>query len=851
MKICGSITLMLLGFVTLAVNAQTNGCHDPQAQVCKPGQYADTSGNQLACLQCTGNSVANGCTRSCSECGSGTIPNADHSSCVVKDGCGDSRSQVCSPGQYADTSGNQLACVACTGNSVANGCTRSCNKCGPETVTNAAHASCVAYPPGTYLDNSNPIPFGGGCQPTEMDGGTLHASCPNYFGIKQETSLGDADKCVADKHDIENINGSLRCVISSQHLDGGHPYTADIISIPSDVKTNTNCLGSCPPNQETIVTRIDQPRVDVVFDAYRTITFKPGDTVALTAGGCVQTGGTGLTWKSYVHPRGVDADRYYSGTVFIDGVQSGFQRLSALTGQTLAIPLPTNLALKKDLFLSLGYEDNSYANNGYWGHDDGDDNQCKDIGPAWVEVTVIRQLLGTTNGVSWSPHTKPFDLVWDVNNEDYNGLPMNPMWGKQLDLPGSVPDFTSLCGSAIRGGNTINYKTLANNCTSQTTRLDVDTSSLVGDSLAGSDPYCTGLINGHLNWTIATYTGQIYYDGFSGDPNFAHNLKLADGDYNLDLGPWGGEGLTTNENSIGLEFKDSESIWRTKTSFWAWGSNNPQQLFDPGDGGVGLRGVVTGVMSIDGVHHGGVAELHPVFALGVEVAATTSGPATTQTWAFFLRTTGNDGGCSEGVSLWPSNLGGGTVYYMQLPLRGAPTAIKLLTVDVSGWQDGTKVSLVQSPEPGWLLIKVQFPSSVGDYGVDGQFTVEYDGNTSGDQAHELKRSAVRPEKDTGEDTWDFKGMSLRISDPAVRTRFTADTQEALKAFAIQTPVKRIPVAVDPEIKIEQRTPGAASRGEGTPAQPALDPLKKHQNEVMKKLLDTYRPQMGPAPLDKK
>jgi hypothetical protein len=61
-----------------------------------------------------------------------------------------------------------------------------------QTVTNAAHSACAAYPAGTDKDNGNPIPFGGGCQPTMMDGGTLRATCPNYFGVKGDTSLADA-----------------------------------------------------------------------------------------------------------------------------------------------------------------------------------------------------------------------------------------------------------------------------------------------------------------------------------------------------------------------------------------------------------------------------------------------------------------------------------------------------------------------------------------------------------------------------------------------------------------------------------------------------------------------------------
>jgi hypothetical protein len=144
MKIYGLVTLMAFAMVPLAASAQAGGCGDPRAQVCNPGQYANTSGNQTVCVACTGNTVANGCTRSCSECGSGTVPNSDHSSCVnVPGGCGDPRSQVCNPGQYANTSGNQMTCVACAANMVSDGCTRSCSACGSGMIPNSDHSSCV------------------------------------------------------------------------------------------------------------------------------------------------------------------------------------------------------------------------------------------------------------------------------------------------------------------------------------------------------------------------------------------------------------------------------------------------------------------------------------------------------------------------------------------------------------------------------------------------------------------------------------------------------------------------------------------------------------------------------------
>jgi hypothetical protein len=38
--------------------------------------------------------------------------------------------------------------------------------------------------------------------------------------------------------------------------------------------------------------------------------------------------------------------------------------------------------------LALGYEDDDYGDNGYYDHDNGNDDQCKDIGPAWVIMTI-------------------------------------------------------------------------------------------------------------------------------------------------------------------------------------------------------------------------------------------------------------------------------------------------------------------------------------------------------------------------------------------------------------------------------------------------------------------------------
>jgi hypothetical protein len=63
-------------------------------------------------------------------------------------------------------------------------------------------------------------------------------------------------------------------------------------------------------------------------------------------------------------------------------------------------------------------------------------------------------------------------------------------------------------------------------CTSQPATLDVSTSSLVGDWTPFGE-YCTGLINGHLNWFVVTYEGALGYRTWSGvQPQGDDDLNL-------------------------------------------------------------------------------------------------------------------------------------------------------------------------------------------------------------------------------------------------------------------------------------------------------------------------------------
>jgi len=135
--------------------------------------------------------------------------------------------------------------------------------------------------------------------------------------------------------------------------------------------------------------RIDEPNVRQRDTQYKQVTFKPGDKVRIRSGGGVQTGGRGKTWKRYVDPSGKNSDHLYHGLIQLPGM-GGLTRIQDfLRNHKDGFILPEKPG--GDLTLHLGYEDDDYSDNGYWGHDDGTEDQCKDVGPAWVEIIIVRK----------------------------------------------------------------------------------------------------------------------------------------------------------------------------------------------------------------------------------------------------------------------------------------------------------------------------------------------------------------------------------------------------------------------------------------------------------------------------
>ncbi len=473
--------------------------------------------------------------------------------------------------------------------------------------------------------------------------------------------------------------------------------------------------------------------------------------------------------------------------------------------------------------------------------------------------------------VPWSPHSKPFDLVWNTKNMDYNNLPLNPQWAYQLENPGKLPDFASICGSAFSGGNNENASTLASNCTSQPTKLDLDT----GD-FQGIGGLCSGLINGHLTWMKATYTGSVFWESWSGDPAFPNEWK--DGDFNLLLRDPSasqngyGNGYTNMNWSnsgifgIGLEFNDAESINNAGGPWWSQWRNSDitnsspnsstSQLFN--NAGGGLPGVVTGIIGIDGVH-GAYAESHPVFSLALNTQRTVNQDNTlTENWVYFLQTQGNGGGCSEAYYTWtePNN-----TFYIPLPWPEGATGVKAISGPTWGWQSGAGPTtyLLVSQDPGFTLIKIQMPTSTYP-GTDGQFSLVYS-FPAGKKPHDVSKAQppgpAPSDKPAGsgenEDQFNVADMAARIADPDVKARFLADAKETLAPLATVPPPAAhgtaIPINFDTPLKVEARPP--AGSGQITALQTSPNPVNQQIHAAIKRLMDTYGPQMEADPPAKK
>lgn len=416
------------------------------------------------------------------------------------------------------------------------------------------------------------------------------------------------------------------------------------------------------------------------------IFLKKGDLVKVDANGCVQTGGSGDTWKRYLDPQGDNADRLYHGTL-------GFINALEPDGTTMPNPIRiqdirlVSVWIPADQPLRLGYEDDDYSNNGYWGHDNGEPEQCNLDnshgygGNAFVTLTIHH----------YTPPPPPVSpLCWDVvaadpalpdlydraNPFDMNALLLNPRWGWQTVPRGSDPRL--LCGALADAAP--DFDACPNNSACTRQLVTSDTPDTVFNGIFD------GCSNGHLNWDIVSYHGKIFWSDHSAS-------FFGDDDYNFELQTPVTNGFASgssapNPQQVQLEFQARETIdhfdgipfWR---DFHDAVDNNDREAHIMVDG---HEAIVIGLMGLDRVH-GSLTEIHPVFMLAIHVSSLPSD----DTWAIFARNYGNEGWCSDNMHYATFN-----TVTLRLPRNGLVPSTSQATLgaytqflasgsDVTGW----------------------------------------------------------------------------------------------------------------------------------------------------------------------
>lgn len=588
----------------------------------------------------------------------------------------------------------------------------------------------------------------------------------------------------------------------------------------------------------TEIWRIDQPNVRQHITEYRQIIFKPGDHVLIEAGGCVQTGGFGNTWKRYVNPSGPDADHLYHGLIWIPGVIGGRaatgvppdpKRIVGFLGPNEAVTVPANVDAKQ-LYLRLGYEDDNYSDDGYNDHDDGTQNQCKGVGNAFVSITIVHgQPTQTPTG---SP--LPFDLVW--TSEDDNGIPLDAQWGWQITHPGSFPD-PNQCAQGPDSGQCTSWSDIVTTDTAEICQVEAE------EPFKDNSPPLYG-VPGHENWAAGTYVGKLQWE--------SHSTPGTDDDYNFKLFTADCAGLVSVRDNIEVEFDSDETVDHkvfNSIPFWkklhdTVDHNDDKTVNSNLFGTSGLYAIVTGLEGLE-MCHSGSNELHPAWAMAIRV--NDSNPSD-EVWAMFIRRWGDEGFCSGDQHILtdlPNN-----TYTFRLPWRPGATSVKAVsgTNFLQRFEGVTGPILQSSPNQGLLVsftgltMPPNDPQSSGNV-VVGELHLQWLGGQGPaplphtDCFHRnfaAARSAPRP---AAEEPEKFLDDMLARMQPAQRGLFNASSSRSLAA---NEPAPQ-PLRPASTVTIIPALPKRAARARHRQYQSVPDLAKRQRNQ---RLLDALRKSGG-------
>ncbi len=497
---------------------------------------------------------------------------------------------------------------------------------------------------------------------------------------------------------------------------------------------------------------IDRPVVTARSTPLPTVRFRPGDRVTVTAGGCAQTGGSGKTWKRYVDPQGDNSDRLYHGRIKIPLATDDLETFASVMGRENllnrnagsppVVPLQVQAlpegADTSQLFLTVGYDDDEYDDNGYWGHDDGTGDQCKNVGDASIDLLIVHQPAGAPIPKPQLPRA-PMDLWWA--QEDDNLLPLNPLWGAQVNAQGlpnnTVPDAGKLCNNFHDEDDLL--KLGSPPCTTWTPTVDEpsfwsDPAFYTVCQLSGGT---SGAVHGHVNWGLATFTGKVVFS----DHSLPVPQGTGDDDYDMRLDRADQAAATTNDDrfqppppakseltGLDLEYDSDETIDFFDTPFWQElhaavdADSSFAKARDLLGGEDGVTAIATGLVGIDN-KHGAHAELHPV--LGLMMLVPSRSTSTSDFWVFFSRTRGDEGGCSQDLHAFASTTN--MRFLLPLPASRHP---RLGAANVRGNVSGGSFNV--TPLTDGVLVSINFPPESSSGGqipsamAWGELTIQHD-----------------------------------------------------------------------------------------------------------------------------
>jgi hypothetical protein len=239
----------------------------------------------------------------------------------------------------------------------------------------------------------------------------------------------------------------------------------------------------------------------------------------------------------------------------------------------------------------------------------------------------------TASGLS-----KAMDVVSSKDMTDDNGFLRNPLW-RQMTQTGQPPDPCAVCPCSLLHEDPQHWNA-AENCTTQSLHTNSNKRCVAGPLISSDNSGLTSM----MNWFPVEYEGRLKWEGHS-------NSVTDDDDYYLTISRDDRALETAGRDGVHIEFNSEETVdnWDDTSTWWddfhhKGVDKHHEEFFDGPNGINGKQAIVIGMLGLDLPHTDHHSELHPVYAMFVQLPL----PQPTQEkWAFFVRNWGNEGFCGS------------------------------------------------------------------------------------------------------------------------------------------------------------------------------------------------------------